>query len=141
MGSEHGTVHQCGTAAERFAMIEVFKEVRNGTRTVVAIGQPGPGNAYHTYEVSHTDEGSDAFRSLGAVYFQNGPIKEAGVNGIHNEDLLAIVAHRLECFQTSTFACQENADALAAVQEARRILASRTSRRVAAGTEGTHNGT
>lgn len=123
-------------------MVEVFREERNGLRRVVALDQPGPGNAHHIYEISHCDDNMHAAdETLGRVEFQNGPIKEAGVNGVHNEDLLAIVAHRLECFQTSQFACQENADALAAVQEARRILASRTARRVSAGTEGTHAGT
>ena len=122
-------------------MVEVFREERNGLRRVVALDQPGPGNAHHICEISHCDDNMHApAETLGRVEVQNGHIKEAGVNGIHNEDLLAIVAHRLECFQTSQFACQENADALAAVEEARRILAARTARRVSAGTEGTHAG-
>lgn len=120
-------------------MVEVFREERNGIRLVLALDQPGPGNAYHLYEIVHNDGNMHAADEvLGRFKFQNGPIKEAGVNGIHNEDLLAIVAHRLECFQTSVFACSENGEALHHIQEAMKSLKSRTTRRVAEGKEGTN---
>lgn len=122
-------------------MLTIFEEKRHGTRTVKATDAPGSGNAHHHYIILHETEDGKVGGTLGGVSFQRGPILESGVNGIHNEDLLHIVRHRLECFQTSQFACEENAKALSFVKEALEVLASRTLRRVAAGVEGTHKGT
>jgi hypothetical protein len=58
------------------------------------------------------------------IQFQNGPIAEAGVNGITQEVLLAIVADRLRSFQAGPYACQENADALSHVSAAQAVLQS-----------------
>lgn len=70
--------------------------------------------------------------------FQHRPIKEVGVNGLTNEVLLAIVRHRLEHFQTTEFACEENNAALAHVIAAANRLEDRTKRRTEQGVEGTH---
>lgn len=118
-------------------MVEIRREERHGTRTVQAIDDPGSGNAHHKYEIAHRAEGHGSM-ILAEIKFQDGPILEVGNNGVHNEDLLAIVAHRLKCFQSSAFACKENGDALSHVEQALRTLAMRTNRRVAAGIEGTH---
>lgn len=118
-------------------MAEIRREERHGTRIVEAIDDPGSGNAHHEYTILHKVEGKGT-NTLATIKFQNGPILEVGNNGVHNEDLLAIVAHRLKCFQTSPFACKENGDALSHVNQALGVLAMRTSRRVAAGIEGTH---
>lgn len=71
---------------------------------------------------------------LTVVNFQNGSIKEDGVNGAHNEDVLLMVIDRLECFQNSEFACDENDEALehlyAAVAALRRRTEKRRERRV-----------
>ena len=50
--------------------------------------------------------------ALATVLFQDGPVAEVGVNGCHNEDLIAIVIDRLQHFQRGDFACRENALAL-----------------------------
>lgn len=118
-------------------MVEVRREERHGTRIVGALDEPGSGNAHHEYVVLHKVEGK-GINTLASFSFQNGPILEVGNNGVHNEDLLAIVEHRLHCFQTSPFACPENEHARSRVKEAMLALASRTKRRVEAGTEGTH---
>lgn len=72
------------------------------------------------------------------IDFQRGTIPEAGVNGLTNEALLAIVSHRLEFFQKGAFACRENALALTKIQEAGHWLEHRTKARQARGVEGTH---
>lgn len=94
---------------------------------------PDNGNASHYYDIS-TNEGKSHFATLG---FQNGPIAECGVNGITNEVLLAIVADRLRCFQTSKYACRENAIALTKIEEAAHWLEARTTARMRRGVEGT----
>jgi hypothetical protein len=65
-------------------------------------------------------------------------VQEAGVNGISNEALLAIVEDRLLGFQAGPYSCRENAVALTKVQEAMMWLQKRTLDRVKRGVEGTH---
>ncbi len=102
--------------------------------SIVAMDVPGFGGANHHYVIEH-----GTFAQMLHIHFQNGPIPEAGVNGVTNEALLAIVADRLEGFESGPFACNENADALAHIQNALRILHKRTEDRVKRGVEGTHS--
>lgn len=94
--------------------------------------EPGAGGANHLYAIKN---GPDF---LCSVRFQNGPIKEHGVNGITQEALLAIVIDRLRSFQAGQFACEENALALDKCEEALNYLQVRTRKRIARGVEGTN---
>lgn len=91
-------------------------------------------NAPHTFKVVR----KDGNESLVDIHFQEGPIKECGVNGCANEDLLIMVARRLEGFQNSEFRCRENALALTHIEEALLWLRKRTMGRENRGVEGTH---
>ena len=91
-------------------------------------------NAPHTFKVVRKDDNE----SLVDIHFQEGPIKEYGVNGCTNEDLLIMVVRCLEGFQQSEFACRENALALTHIEEALLWLRKRTMGREARGVEGTH---
>lgn len=84
------------------------------------------------------DRNNAAPTILGAIDFQNGPVKENGVNGVTEENLLAIVANRLENFQSSDFACKENHLALIHIEEAIMWLKKRTAEREIRGVEGTN---
>jgi hypothetical protein len=75
---------------------------------------------------------------LNYVNFQEGPIKECGVNGVCNEDLIAMVICRLEHFQKSEFSCRDNAVAITKLEEALLWLRKRTMGRENRGVEGTH---
>jgi len=96
-------------------------------------------NANHVYEVETVNE-DDVERvvNLTTVHFQKGPIKENGVNGCMNEDLIAMVIDRLESFQNSPYKCRENEIALDKLAEALFWLRMRTVKREARGVEGTH---
>ena len=114
-------------------------EIRDHVATTVdemisvrAIDEPGPGGAHHHYVVAWPECGG---RSA-VVHFQEGPVKEVGVNGLTNEALLAIVQHRLECFQAGEFSSRENALALTSIQNAMHWLHHRTRNRVSRGVEG-----
>ena len=72
------------------------------------------------------------------IHFQEGPIREGGVNGVCNEDLIAMVITRLEHFQKSEFACRDNAVAITKLEEAMLWLRKRTMARENRGVEGTH---
>jgi hypothetical protein len=62
------------------------------------------------------------------IAFQRGPEKTVGVNGVTNEVLLAIVIDRLERFQSGPAPCEENAEALALLEQALAKLAARVQR-------------
>lgn len=116
----------------------------NGLNDALVIGvldAPGHGNACHQYDiyVPHDAYNGGLNSSLCCrIRFQDGPIKEAGVNGISNEALLAVVEDRLVGFQSGQYACRENAIALTKIQEAMMWLQKRTRDREARGVEGTH---
>jgi len=90
-------------------------------------------NAPHHFTVVAADDG----RTLTKVDFQEGPIKETGINGVHNEDLIAMVIRRLEGFQGSDWACRENAMAIQKLEESLMWLRKRTNARFGRGVEGT----
>jgi len=105
---------------------------------VKVVDEPGAGGACHEYRV-HTvpvDISEDA-TIVATVSFQNGPIKENGINGCHQEDLLAIVIDRLQSFQTGEYSCRENAIAITKIEEAMLWLNKRTADRKNRGVEGT----
>jgi len=93
-------------------------------------------NAPHHFKVVNNDGNSNAI--VGDIHFQEGPIKENGVNGVANENLINMVICRLEHFQTSPYACRENALAITKLEESLMWLQKRTNGREARGVEGTH---
>lgn len=118
-------------------MREITDHKLNGLNEAIAIevlDEPGQGGACHVYKISP----SGAPASSANIYFQNGPIKEAGVNGISQEALLAVVIDRLRSFQAGQYACRENAIALTKTEEAMLWLKKRTQDRIARGVEGTN---
>lgn len=90
-------------------------------------------NAPHFFTV--TDK-NDNF--IVDIDFQYGPVKEKGVNGVTNEDLLNIVRLRLEAFQNSEFKCVENNIAIQSIKTALYALEHRTTKRTSRGVEGTY---
>ena len=109
----------------------------NDTLQISVLDEPGAGGANHHYEIRHTeDDPSKSF--VYGIEFQKGPIKEAGVNGLTQEALLAICADRLRSFQAGQFACRENAVALTHIETAQMWLQKRTRERLARGVEGTN---
>ncbi|MEI6100830.1 MAG: ABC transporter ATPase [Eubacteriales bacterium] len=90
-------------------------------------------NAPHHFIVNRV--GDDC--TVGVIDFQEGPIKENGVNGVANEDLIAMVIARLQGFQNSEYACRENAVAVTKLEEALMWLRKRTLDREARQVEGT----
>lgn len=115
----------------------------NESLRIEVLDEPGQGNACHNYLIVLPIPASDLPNTLVdrggfPINFQNGPIGEAGVNGISNEALLAIVEDRLLGFQSGQYACRENAVALTKLQEAMHWLHHRTRERIQRGVEGTH---
>jgi len=97
------------------------------------------GGAYHGYVVTPSQPVAARVSEepFAVIHFQKGPIEEAGVNGCHNEDLIAIVIDRLQAFQEGEYACRENALAIMKLEEAMHWLNHRTQERATRGVEGT----
>jgi len=93
-------------------------------------------NAPNVYKVSKSDD--QYLKDVQIINFQSGPIKESGVNGVMNEDLIAMVIDRLEHFQQSEFRCRENSLAITKLEESLHWLGYRTNKREKRGVEGTH---
>ena len=110
----------------------------NEALRIVLLDESGAGGANHLYEIGW-GYGPESMGDTNptVISFQNGPIAEAGVNGISQEALLAIVEDRLRSFQAGPYACRENALALTHIQEAMHWLHHRTRERMQRGVEGT----
>ncbi len=137
----------------------------NDALAIDVLDEPGQGGANHQYMISWGEvkrgprptigelekllakddkpkisvqpDGSIAIGNTCTISFQNGPIQEAGVNGISQEALLAVVIDRLRSFQGGQYACRENAVALTNCEQALMWLQKRTRDRQARGVEGT----
>jgi len=105
---------------------------------ITVLDEPGHGGACHKYRIKKADGKEDETFLDSLVNFQDGPIKEFGINGCHQEDLLVIVIDRLRSFQAGPFACRENALALTKLEEAMHWLNHRTAARQVQGVEGTN---
>jgi len=110
------------------------KEI-DGFITIQVTDEPGQGGACHIYDV-FGNSGAQGWTQR--IFFQNGPIKEFGGNGLTQECLLAIVLDRLRGFQSGKFACRENAIAITEIETALMFLQKRTRDRLARGVEGTN---
>lgn len=112
---------------------------------VWALDEPGIGGACHEYDIvlsvpSPNNDGlMDSFNETSTkIKFQKGAIHEAGINGITNESLLAVVQDRLQGFANGQFSNHDTRIALLHVECALESLARRTRERLARGVEGKH---
>lgn len=120
----------------------------NHQLTIQVLDGPGSGGASHHYVITGFNSASNPSDEVAAhtgvskeaagILFQNGPIKDAGVNGVTHEALLAILIDRMQGFQAGPYASDNNADALHHMEMALWALQERTRARIARGVEGTH---
>ena len=95
-------------------------------------------NAPHHFTVKAIDPITlEADKVVGEINFQEGPIKEFGINGVANEDLLLMILTRLKSFENNGWSCKENQMAIDKIEEAVMWLRKRTLEREARNVEGT----
>lgn len=114
------------------------------TIEIEVLDQPGHGGACHRYAIrptqvvnEHTPNGSQILRASCVIRFQNGPIKEHGLNGITEDVLLTVLIDRLRSFQAGPFASPDNANTLHHLEAALNSNQKRTKERLARQVEGT----
>jgi hypothetical protein len=119
----------------------------NDQLIVKTIDEPGSGGAHHAYVIAGEHGYSANFSAPDpdnygpddtVIVFQNGPINEAGVNGITHEALLVVVLDRLRSFQNGPYKCKANACAITHIEEAMHWLQQRTLERMHRGVEGSN---
>ena len=94
--------------------------------------------------ISKTADGADVeghhyqFPELGkTLEFQHGTVPEAGINGVTNETLLAVLIHRTRVMNAK-FPSRQNSIAITKMEEALMWFENRTAERKARGVEGQH---
>lgn len=136
-------------ATENKAMRKITDHVVEGDSAnhqleIDVLDEPGAGGAHHHYRIvggapiRNTPDRITNVTTSTDIRFQNGPIKEAGVNGVTHEALLAIVIDRLTSFQAGAFASEYNERALHHCRLALNEMQARTKERMNRGVEGTH---
>lgn len=114
-------------------LVPIYDALADEAKTTLLHEKDYKFNAPHLFVVKAEDG-----KELANIHFQEGPIKEYGVNGVSNEDLLLMVHKRLSSFQDSQFACEENRLALEKLTECLMWLKRRTDKRKFRGVEGTN---
>ena len=104
-----------------------YTQIRHEDDSEIVFGSP------HYFNVVDSEKD----HILSEVFFQKGPVKEEGVNGVHNEDVIAMVICRLESFQNGKYRSKENDMAIQKLEEALMWLRKRTNARVMRNVEGT----
>lgn len=103
---------------------------------------PATMNSYQFSDAEGNPEGGQTFGRGFTIAWQRGPLgrgeQRQEPNGAFVEDIIRAALDRLEFYQEGKFNCQENATAIQHLKAALASLESRTARREAAGTEGTH---
>ena len=130
---EENFIRQC-EQEDRAARRRLTDHKLNGLNDVIevlALDAPGSGGASHEYVMSINGKHT-------RISFQNGPVLEAGFNGLSNEALLTIVIDRMRGFAEGPFRCRENSIALTHLEDAIMWLQKRTRDRLARDVEGTH---
>ncbi|OPZ65912.1 MAG: hypothetical protein BWY85_00271 [Firmicutes bacterium ADurb.Bin506] len=91
---------------------------RNNLNVVCRDGEPGPGGAYHDYNIFEARDTTFNHPTT-RILFQKGPRSDPKArHGVLDGDLLEIVRDRLKAFQQGEFATRENACALTHIEEA-----------------------
>lgn len=71
----------------------------------------------HRYEIRTMIDEKSNYKILGDIHFQEGPY-EAGINGITEMDLMAVIIARLKKIQETEEVCIENAQSIIFLEEA-----------------------
>lgn len=114
---------------------------RNNLNGVYAIGETGPGGAYHDYAIYGAGcNPNTSEESVATIQFQKGPRQAPDArHGVLDTDLLEIVRDRLKSFQQGDFASRENACALTHIEEALMWMNKRVEDRAERSVLGTYN--
>lgn len=106
---------------------------RENLNVVYRTGEPGPGGAYHDYDIYRANPDPETSpRIVACIEFQKGPRKDPNArHGVLDTDLLEIVRDRLRTFCDGTMTDPETERALGHVEAALHHLNQRVEDRIA----------
>lgn len=112
---------------------------RENLNSVYRVGEPGPGGAYHDYDIYPADCSPETAEvALACIEFQKGPRNDPNArHGVSDTDLLEIVRDRMIAFCDGTMTNIETERALAHVEAALFHLNQRVEDRIERGVLGT----
>lgn len=118
---------------------------RHNLNEVFVVDHPHDVNkGNHQYHIAHREIDPETglgieFKPLLDIQFQNGPRKDPSAKtGVLDTDLLEVVRHRLNGFQSGPYATRENAIALTHIEEALMWMNKRVEDREERGVMGTN---
>lgn len=108
---------------------------RENLNAIYRTGLPGPGGAYHDYDIYMAGCNPNTSEvALACIEFQKGARRDPDSRrGICDQDLLEIVRDRLKAFQDGPMCTIENAYALMHIEEALMWMNRRTEDRIERG--------
>lgn len=111
----------------------------NNLNAIYRYDQPGPGGAYHSYDIYPVDSlPEETELPLACIEFQKGARNDPEArHGVLDSDLLEIVRDRLISFQNGPMATRENKLALRHIEEALLWMNKRVEDRAERGVLGT----
>lgn len=118
-------------------------QTRENLNEVYRYGEPGPGGAFHDYDIYRADDdvppyGPHPEMALACIEFQKGPRKDPNArHGVTDQDLLEIVRDRLAAFSNGEMTDPHTERALSHVEAALHHLNQRIEDRIARGVLGT----
>ena len=104
---------------------------------VLCMDEQGAGGAHHLYHIYKIEDDPATAEPLEIIKHQEGPILENGVNGSTNEAHIAIIIHRLDCFDKGPFRSRPNSIAKTHIETGKLWLEERTRERKKRSVEGT----
>lgn len=111
---------------------------REKLNEVYSVDEKGNGGANHEYVIRASLDG--CIHDLAVIQFQNGArYEEESIHGVLDTDLLEIVRHRMQCFQSGPFASEYNEHALKHIEEALYCMNARVEDRIKRQVLGTNN--
>lgn len=134
------TISDKKLAEEKLKELEKFNKKLNNIymdkNTLIKVLDEKEYNAYHIFEIHKRNDDNKVLYKEN-IKFQKGPVKENGINGIQNEDLIYIILNRLRDLNSGKYQCDENYKAIELLEKAVDILNLRTIKRQKRNVEGT----
>lgn len=126
----YGLLWECPKGGNTMEFLKTIQK-RNKLNDVCRYGEPGPGGAYHDYDiypaVADREEYLEREVALACIEFQKGPRNDPeSRHGVLDCDLLEIVRDRLKAFQAGPYATKENEMVLMHVEGALLWMNKRT---------------
>lgn len=99
-------------------MAERQLAIQSGRVKSFATDDKSADGSSHSYGFSYQPSAGAPSIPMGSIKFQNGPVAQAGVNGVSDAQLISVLIDHIEGFQNGPYRCNENYQAAWHLREA-----------------------